>query len=231
MTSLENQQIEGTITLTQGQHTITLSTKNIIDMFHIFYYNSRVWERTTWMGFPVLKCPLDTWIYQEIICALVPDVIIETGTYYGGSALFMASVCDLIGKGIIITVDIEEQKIKPNHPRINYLSGSSTSKEILDQITNLIGNKKNILVILDSDHSKNHVLNEMRLYSKFVSQDSYLIVEDSNINGHPVRPDFGPGPMEAIEIFMQENRDFMIDRSKEKFFMTQNPKGFLKKIR
>ena len=86
------------------------------------------------------------------------------------------------------------------------------------------------MVILDSDHGKDHVLNELRTYSPFVTKGSYLIVEDTNINGHPVLHDFGPGPMEAVEDFLKENQNFTVDKSKEKFYLTFNPKGYLRKI-
>jgi cephalosporin hydroxylase len=85
------------------------------------------------------------------------------------------------------------------------------------------------MVILDSDHHKDHVLRELEIYSKFVTNGSYIIVEDTNINGHPVRPKFGPGPTEAVKEFLKGSRDFVIDKSREKFFLTFNPNGYLKK--
>lgn len=86
------------------------------------------------------------------------------------------------------------------------------------------------MVILDSDHHKEHVLKELRTYSRFVTLDSYLIVEDTNINGHPVYLDFGPGPMEAVEEFLTENSQFFVDRTKEKLLLTFNPCGYLRRI-
>jgi cephalosporin hydroxylase len=94
----------------------------------------------------------------------------------------------------------------------------------------MIGENKKVMVVLDSDHSRDHVFKEMQLWHSMVSQDSYMIVEDSNVNGYPVRPDFGPGPMEAINDFLQTNTMFKIDNGQEKFLMTQNPRGYLKKI-
>jgi len=88
-----------------------------------------------------------------------------------------------------------------------------------------------VMVILDSNHDKDHVLNELRSYNRFVTKGSYLIVEDTDFNGHPVLPDYGPGPMEAVKAFLSENKDFEVDKSREKFFLTFNPRGYLKKIR
>jgi len=209
--------------------------KSIINDFHKLYYGehivNKVWCNTFWLGNLVMKCPLDLWIYQEIIFEIKPDIIIECGTAHGGGALFLASMCDLINNGKVITIDIEDTKGKPEHGRITYLIGSSISKEIIEKIKSLIGNDDKILVILDSDHSKQHVLNELRIYNKFVTKGSYLIVEDTNINGHPVCSNFGPGPMEAVEEFFKENEDFIVDKTKEKLYLSFNSNGYLKKIK
>jgi cephalosporin hydroxylase len=158
-------------------------------------------------------------------------MIIETGTAGGGSALFLASVCDSLDHGNVITIDIEAQKDRPKHKRLKYLVGSSTSQEIVQQVRKGIGRKRKVMVILDSDHHKEHVLNELKIYSRFVTPGSYLIVEDTNINGHPVLSSFGPGPMEAIQEFLKDNENFVVDESREKFFLTFNPKGYLEKVK
>jgi cephalosporin hydroxylase len=111
------------------------------------------------------------------------------------------------------------------------LLGSSTSKEIVEKIKNSIKDKDRVMVILDSDHSKVHVLNELRIYSELVTRGSYLIVEDMCLNGHPVYPGFGLGPMEAVEEFLKESKDFVADRRREKYYITFNPKGYLKRIK
>ncbi|OGO04734.1 MAG: cephalosporin hydroxylase [Chloroflexi bacterium RBG_13_54_8] len=177
-----------------------------------------------------MKCPLDLWVYQEIIFSLKPDVIIECGTASGGSALFMASILDIAGAGEVITVDIEGARGKPQHRRVQYLVGSSTSEDTVACIAGLVSGKQTVMVVLDSDHHKEHVLSELRIYSRFVTRGSYLIVEDTVI-GHPLMQDFGDGPMEAVQQFLKENADFAIDRAKEKFFLTFNPKGYLVKTR
>ena len=207
---------------------------DIVNQFHKLYYESRHFGKsfgnTFWMGIQTFKCPLDLWIYQELIFEIKPDLIIECGTAKGGSALFLASMCDIVNKGEVVTIDIEEDESRPKHNRIRQLIGSSTSESIIKKVEEITDNKEKVMVILDSDHTRDNVLNELRLYNKFVNKGSYLIVEDTNLNGHPVIPNFGPGPMEAVEEFMKENKDFVIDKEKEKFYLTFNPGGFLKKI-
>jgi cephalosporin hydroxylase len=204
--------------------------KKIIDDFHNLYFEKRAWLKTSWLGVPVLKCPFDLWIYQEIITSVKPDIIIECGTAHGGSALYLASVCDLINHGRIITIDIRDNQNRPDHKRIKYLKGSSISAEKVEQVKREIHKEDTVLVILDSLHKYNHVLQELELYKELVTPGSYLIVEDTNINGHPIRPGCGKGPMEAVEEFLENNKEFTVDRSKEKFMLTFNPNGYLKKI-
>ena len=210
------------------------SKKNIVDHFHRLYYESgtQTWYKNTfWLGARTWKCPLDLWIYQEIIFERKPDIIIESGTAAGGSAFFMAIICDSLNKGKLISIDIENKANRPKHNRITYLLGSSTSQKIVEKVQSFIKNKDEVLVILDSDHHKEHVLRELEIYSNFVKKGSYIIVEDTNINGHPVDPEFGPGPMEAVKEFLKHNKGFVIDKSREKFFMTFNPNGYLKRIK
>ena len=210
------------------------SEKEVVERFHQLFYNAHLfgetWGKTRWLGVPTLKCPLDMWVYQEILFEERPDLIVECGTASGGSALYLASVCDLIGHGKILTVDLDEQPDRPGHPRITYLRGSSTSGDILDQVRAAIRPADRVLVILDSDHHQSHVLEELRLYGPLVSPGSRLIVEDTNLNGHPIDPEFGPGPMEAVEELLKTHPEFEVDSSKEKFLMTFNPRGYLKKI-
>jgi cephalosporin hydroxylase len=203
----------------------------IIDEFHKLYYNSLVWQNTKWLGVPIVKMPLDLMLYQEIIFEVKPDVIIESGTFNGGSALFFASMLDLINKGKIMTIDVSPQPNLPIHPRISYINGSSVADDILQEVEGFIKSGDVVLVCLDSDHTKQHVLNELKAYSKFVTKGSYLICEDTNINGHPVLPDHGAGPMEAVQQFLQTNNDFTIDESKHKFFVSFNLNGYLLKIK
>ncbi len=205
----------------------------VVDSFIKLYYHSkpRIWNNTFWSGVPIGKCPSDLWVYQEIIFETKPDVIIECGTGSGGSALFLAQHCDLVHSGRVITIDIIEQPNRPTHERITYITGSSTADDTLRRIRELIGSSDKVLVILDSDHSKNHVLQELNHYKGLVTVGSYIIVEDTIIGGHPVKRHRRPGPMEAIMEFLQTNQDFMIDKSREKFYLTFNRNGYLKKLR
>jgi|SaaInlStandDraft_2_1057019.scaffolds.fasta_scaffold05259_2 cephalosporin hydroxylase len=188
------------------------------------------WQETTWLGVSALKLPSDMWVYQEIVYEVKPDIIIETGSMYGGSALFLATICDINKKGKIISIDINRKKDFPKHERIKFLTGSSTDKKTIDELKKDIGVNQKIIVILDSDHSKEHVLKELEIYNEFVSKDSYLIVEDTAINNHPILPNFGEGPWEAVEEFLKTHHNFVIDKNKEKFLLTWNPNGYLKKI-
>jgi cephalosporin hydroxylase len=207
--------------------------QRIVSEFHKLYYygKEKTWKNNTfWLNVPVAKCPLDLWIYQEIINETKPDLILETGTAYGGSALFLASICDLVNHGRIVTIDVEAQAGRPEHQRIKYLSGSSTSEGVVTELKRMINPEDRVMVILDSDHRAEHVRNELEIYSRMVSVACYLIVEDTNINGNPVTPLHGDGPMEAVADFMVQHQDFEIDRQREKFFMTFNPKGYLRRL-
>src|SRR5262249_4097887 len=151
------------------------------------YYDAHreggTWCATSWLGVTVWKCPLDLWVYQEIIHEVRPDLIVETGTAFGGSALYLASVCDLVGHGEVVTIDIREDPSRPRHERITYLLGSSTAQAIVERVSLLAAGKR-VLAILDSDHRREHVLEELRAYSPLVGAGSYVVVEDTNVNGH-----------------------------------------------
>jgi cephalosporin hydroxylase len=196
---------------------------------HDVFYESDVWTRATWLGAQALKNPLDLWVYQEIVFETRPEVIVETGTYRGGSALFLASICDLVGAGEVVSIDIEpEREDYPRHPRITYLAGrSSTDPDVVAEVSERAAGKP-LLVVLDSDHSRAHVAAELDVYAPLVPFGCYLIVEDSNIG--LIRKDLVPGPLEAVEDFLAGTDEFEIDREREKFLITFNPSGYLRRV-
>lgn len=201
--------------------------------FHRFFYyrffaKSSYEKKIYWLGREVSKLPLDAWIYQEIIWEQKPDIIVECGTDKGGSALFFASLFDLVGSGKVITIDVNDTLV--HHDRVTKIQGSSVAPETFEKAKGMAAGKK-VMVILDSDHERDHVLREMALYGELVTPGFYMVIEDSNINGHPVLPGWGAGPMEAIKKFLRTNSNFVIDKSREKFGVTFFPNGFLKKIK
>jgi cephalosporin hydroxylase len=212
------------------------SARETVDSFHELYYAAadQTWKDTHWMGVRTAKCPMDMWIYQEILWDTRPDLIVECGTAWGGSALFYASMFDLLGTGgEIVTVDIagdDQIPDRPRHPRITYLTGSSTDGGIVDRVGRRAASADRVMVVLDSDHSQAHVAAELAAYSPLVTPGCYLVVEDTNVNGNPILPDWGPGPMEAVEAFLEGTPSFVRDPAREKLMMTFNPGGYLRRV-
>ena len=173
----------------------------------------------SWLGYPLYKCPFDIWTYQEIIADTRPQAIVECGTRYGGGALFMAGLFDLIGAGHVITIDIDTSIQRPPHRRITYLTGSTLDPELFERVRTMTAGRRT-MVILDSDHSAPHVAKELELYPDLVTPGCYLIVDDTDVNGHPVVPEHGPGPMEALDGFLAKRADFQPDAGRERFMLS-----------
>jgi cephalosporin hydroxylase len=222
----------GTFFLDRDQPELSSEETEVVRQFHDLYY--RRWQagadtiNLSWLGYLVLKCPLDLWIYQELLVRTRPDFVVETGTWAGGSALYFALILDHIGHGRVISIDIEEKPDRPEHRRISYITGSSVDEAVITQVRHSVGDHR-ALVVLDSDHRMNHVYDEMIAYSPLVRTGDYLIVEDTNVNGYPTLPDYGAGPMEAVDKFLSQGNEFVIDQRCQRFLMTLNPKGYLKR--
>jgi len=190
-------------------------------------FNSR------YFGIPIVKSPMDFWVYMEIVHEIKPDIIIEIGNDYGGTTLALAHMLDHMGEGRVVGIDINHDKISEivkKHARVTLLTGDACS--LFPKVKNLIAAGQSVLIIEDSSHTYENTLNILRIYHCLVSKGSYFIVEDSITNhGLDFPNDFqAGGPYEAIEVFMKENGNFIIDRDKERFIITWNPKGYLKRI-
>lgn len=211
--------------------------------FHYWYYNRDVWRTSTFMGVYCAKNVLDLWNYQEIIFELRPRVVIEFGTYAGGTALYLHWLMDWLRFNAagrfpprVVTVDIDHT------PLCDFIRNRELDDELLalnlssthPYTENLIEIERKrrpgpMLAILDSDHSEANVLAELEMLRRLTYRGDYVIVEDTNINGHPVLPEFGPGPWEALEEYERRHPgDYQHDTEREcKFGMTFNPRGYL----
>ena len=172
------------------------SSKETIEQFHRLYFESKrlTWGSTSWLGHRAQKCPLDLWIYQEIIWKTRPNLIIETGTARGGSALYLATLFDLIGEGEVISIDLRNDDMSlPTHGRIRFVTGNTIDPQVASWVAEQAAGRRT-MVILDSDHSRAHVGAELDAYAPMVSPGCYLIVEDTNVNGNPVLPDIRARP-------------------------------------
>jgi len=201
--------------------------RRVVSEFMMEYFASDAPANTSWLGVPVLKPPCDLWVYQEILFETRPQLVVECGTAFGGSALFMATVMDVLGEGKVLTIDTSLRNTLPQHPRIQYVQGSSIDGGLIPW-QNIYTDRR--MVILDSDHNAAHVLQELDMYSRMVTPGCYLIVEDTVIN-HPymVPGILNGGPAEALAEWLPKHPEFEVDRSREKFGLTNHPGGYLRR--
>lgn len=202
----------------------------------------------SWMGVPIIQMPADIMATQEVIWNTRPDVIIETGVARGGSMIFMASLLKVIGKGKIIGVDIDirahnRDSIESHElsPLITLIEGGSTSEETLAKVKAEIPAGSSVMVILDSDHSRDHVLAEMRAYAPLVTEGQYIVVADtllgqSDMSQTPTKRSkiWYPGdePYAAVQLYLKETDRFETDEVLNgKLVLSSSPGGYLKCIR
>lgn len=214
---------------TPSQNMTAEDAREIMRLANIIYFRSEVYERTQWMGVKTAKCPMDMWVYQEMMHLLKTDLLIETGTLAGGSALFFAHMFDALGRGQVISVDIEKRDDLPQHPRIRYLYGSSVEQRILDEMGEAAEQASSVMVILDSDHKAEYKYRELQAYSPFVTPGSYIIAEDSSFDYYPAWPEYGPGPAAAADRFVNETEGYEFDRTPEKHMLTFSPRAFIRR--
>ncbi len=202
--------------------------------YHKWYYNNEVWEDVRFLGVVTNKSVSDMWNYQEVLAELKPVLIVEFGTRFGGSALFFSVIGRAINpKLTVLSVDVSHAEVAQrvlNEPSIRLETTSSTDRRVADLILDMRHcSPGKVFFILDSDHTKSHVLAELELLRSVCEQGDYLVVEDSNINGHPVLPGWGEGPMEALNAYFEMYpNDYTVDtKREEKFGFTFAPSGFL----
>lgn len=217
---------------------------------------SRIWLREiarhkyaynfSWMGRPIIQFPQDIIAMQEIIWDVQPDLIIETGIAHGGSLVFYASLLEIVGgDGYVLGIDIDIRahnrgaiETHPMFKRIRMIEGSSVSDEIATQVAEHARDKESVLVVLDSNHTHEHVLKELNLYAQHVTRGSYIVVFDTLLEDMPDdlardRPwGVGNNPKTAVHEFLSGTDEFLIDKDIDsKLLITAAPDGYLKRVK
>lgn len=244
-----------TLTIKTGEDkTIPLYSKEAFEIISKQWlkigWNQKYVYTFSWLGRPVIQLPEDMIRVQEVIYQIKPDVIIETGIAHGGSLIFYASLCKVMEKGRVIGIDIE---IRPHnrdaiekhelYSYITLLEGDSTADQIVNQVKALVRPGERVLVILDSKHTKQHVLDELNAYSPLVSKGSYIIATDGSMKYLYDVPRGNPewildNPAEAAMDFASGNPDFIVEEPHRTFneselteAITHWPGAYLKRIR
>lgn len=222
-----------------------LKKKSIDWMVHADKY--KYTYNYTWLGRPIIKFPSDIVATQQIVWDVKPDLIVETGIAHGGSLILSASLLELIGgPGKVLGIDIDirehnrrEIEAHPLMKRIEMIEGSSIDDAIIDRVRKEAAKAKRVMVFLDSLHTHDHVLAELKLYAPLVTVDSYLVLPDTFIEYFPKgyyshnRPwDVGNNPMTALRMFLRDNSNYEIDRRLcDKLMITEAFDGYLKRVR
>jgi cephalosporin hydroxylase len=192
---------------------------------------ARILHQSTYFGIRALKSPIDFWIYQEILFETRPDFVIEIGNCCGGSTLALAHLCDCLGKGQVVALDVTHEAVPDTvrrHPRIQLIAGDA--RQSFPKVRSLIPEGAGVMIIEDSAHTFENTLGVLNTYSELIRPGGYFVVEDGIIN-HGLDGGVSPGPYEAIGAFVENNPDFEIDRGRESFLITWNPKGYLRRLR
>ncbi len=205
-------------------------------------WQNKLSYEVTWLGIPIIQLPEDILMVQELIWKNRPDVIVESGVAHGGALILYASLLELLGRGRVIGVDIEIRKYNrlaiESHPaskRITLIEGSSTDPAILDAVKSRIRPGERVMVMLDSNHTHDHVRAELELYAPLVGPGSYIVVFDGVMTLVADAPNSKPGwdkdnPLTAVTEFLQAHSDFESDPSYERLAVSYCPGGFLRRV-
>ncbi|MBX3509093.1 MAG: cephalosporin hydroxylase family protein [Parvibaculum sp.] len=239
----EENRVKQSVALGQAASVFKDSLNLVLSLDRFDY--SYLW---TWLGVPIIQMPADVMATQEVIWSTKPDIIIETGIARGGSVLFLASMLELIGKGQVIGVDIDirahNREAIESHPmskRVTMIQGPSNAPDVVAQVVEKIPAGSSVMVILDSDHSRDHVLSELRAYAPLVTKGCYLVVADTLV-GHIEEADAprkrsklwfkGDEPLAALYEYLGETDRFEVDPViNGKLVVSSSPGGYLKCIR
>ncbi len=213
---------------------LSKSEREIIERFALLTSQKKAttFRSNKWLGILNLQYPTDAWIIQEMIFEIKPDFIVETGTYHGGSAAMWAMLLEQVNpKGRVITIDIrdrgeEARKLPIVRERVDFVLGSSTDPKIVADVVERVKGTR-VMVILDSNHTREHVLAELAAYAPLVPVGSYVIVQDT---GGIMMQKPNPGPRQAVDEFLKSHPEFKPDRSRERMLLTMHPKGYLRRI-
>lgn len=214
----------------EGTPKVELSNDEIIARFRTIWYEEATkagMMTNNYLGVLTWQNPLDVWITQEIMYEVKPDVVVEAGTFRGGSAALWATYLAQINpSGRVITIDIKDKRTEhaKNLPivkeRVTFLLGSSSGSEVVEQVREATKGKRS-LFILDSAHTREHVLSELRAYGDMVPVGSYIIVQDT----------LGTGAARGIADYLSETDKYEIDKSRERLLISNNVNGFLKRVK
>ncbi|HSI32425.1 MAG TPA: CmcI family methyltransferase, partial [Tepidisphaeraceae bacterium] len=207
----------------------------VANAFHIMWYQSK--ERSadrTYFGYPIDQNPADTWLYQEILVAERPAFVLQTGVKDGGSILYFAHLLDLMKappEAVVVGVDLILTPTAKtlDHPRIRLVEGSSTDSATVAAVERLLPAPQGF-VSLDSAHERDHVLRELDLYHRFCAVGRHLVVEDTDVNGHPVYRNHGPGPYEAVREFLARHPEFEQDDAWKRDLVSCHHAGWLRRV-
>ena len=195
------------------------------------YWHAMPWKQSTWLGRPIANAPTDLLVYQELLTEVKPDFVVETGTRNGGRALFLATLCDVLGRGHVVSVGDAHSAGLPEHERITYVQHPPFEAAAFASVRAITGDAPAALVVLGSNSGAPRLLQEFDGYAPLVPVGSYVVVENTILNGRPVWPGYGPGPAEAVKRILGAHPEFVQDSSWEKHGLTFNTGGFLRRVK